>query len=350
MHDFSCPLPSADFNHSRIQAGHGSGGKMTADLIRNIFQKYLISDGLAQGNDAAVLPIPDSTGRIAVTTDSHIVAPLFFPGGDIGRLAVCGTVNDLLTSGAVPVALTAGFILEEGFRISELERILKSMQMSAVEANVQIVAGDTKVVEKGRGDGLFITTAGFGWIRDDFQPQGDLAKPGDAVLVTGTVGDHGMAVLCARGELGFQSDIQSDTAPLNAIVEKLRQTAPSTHVLRDPTRGGLGTTLNEIAVQSAVSIEIDEQLVLVSPQVRSLCDLLGFDPLYVANEGKMIVILPEADAEAALSAIRSCKYGENAAIIGRVTSAARPGVLLKTALGTTRILDSLHGEMLPRIC
>jgi hydrogenase expression/formation protein HypE len=219
-----------------------------------------------------------------------------------------------------------------------------------VEANVQIVAGDTKVVEKGRGDGLFITTAGFGWIRDDFQPQGDLAKPGDAVLVTGTVGDHGMAVLCARGELGFQSDIQSDTAPLNAIVEKLRQTAPSTHVLRDPTRGGLGTTLNEIAVQSAVSIEIDEQLVLVSPQVRSLCDLLGFDPLYVANEGKMIVILPEADAEAALSAIRSCKYGENAAIIGRVTSAARPGVLLKTALGTTRILDSLHGEMLPRIC
>ena len=212
MHDFSCPLPSADFNHSRIQAGHGSGGKMTADLIRNIFQKYLISDGLAQGNDAAVLPIPDSTGRIAVTTDSHIVAPLFFPGGDIGRLAVCGTVNDLLTSGAVPVALTAGFILEEGFRISELERILKSMQMSAVEANVQIVAGDTKVVEKGRGDGLFITTAGFGWIRDDFQPQGDLAKPGDAVLVTGTVGDHGMALRSRRAGFPIRYSIRYGAA------------------------------------------------------------------------------------------------------------------------------------------
>ena len=348
MPEFSCPLPS--LGSDRILTGHGSGGTMTAGLIARVFQKYLVSDGLKQANDSACLSIPEHARRLAVTTDSHIVSPLFFPGGDIGKLAICGTVNDLLTSGAIPSFLTAGFILEEGLSVSILERVLASMQNAAEEANVQIVAGDTKVVEHGKGDGIFINTSGVGWIMNDFEPAGQKAQPGDIVILTGTIGDHGMAVLCARGELGFQSEIQSDTAPLNEIVNALRTAAPHTHVLRDPTRGGLATTLNEIAGQSQVTIEISETAIPVRLQVRSLCDLLGFDPLYVANEGKFVVVVPETESGAALEAIRNSHYGENAAVIGKVLSSGRSGVVLRTALGTNRIITSLQGEMLPRIC
>ncbi len=346
--NFSCPLPAA--HPDAIMLGHGSGGSLTAELIRRVFHKYLHSDGLTQGNDAASLPLPAGADRIAVTTDSHIVSPLFFPGGDIGKLAVCGTVNDLLTAGAVPRWLSAGFILEEGFSIEMLERVLASMRNSALEAGVEIVAGDTKVVERGKGDGLFINTSGVGTLAEDFQPDGANAQPGDAVILSGTLGDHGMAVLCARGELGIQADITSDVAPLNGIVNALRIAAPHTHVLRDPTRGGLSTALNEIAAQSRVTIELDEAAIPIRAEVASVCEMLGFDPLTVANEGKLIIIVPEAEKEAALTAIRQAPYGAQAALIGRVTATGRPLVTLRTALGTHRILDSLSGEMLPRIC
>ncbi|MHC1771771.1 MAG: hydrogenase expression/formation protein HypE [Flexilinea sp.] len=346
--NFSCAMPAP--HRDRIILGHGSGGVLTSDLIHRVFNKYFHSDGLMQKNDAANLSIPLNSKRIAITTDSHIVSPLFFPGGDIGKLAVCGTVNDILTSGAVPRWLSAAFILEEGFPIDTLEKILESMQKSAEEAGVEIITGDTKVVERGKGDGIFINTTGIGFIQDDFQPGGEKARPGDAVMLTGTIGDHGMAVLCARGELGIHAEIASDTAPLTEIVEALRKSAPHTHVLRDPTRGGLSTTLNEIASQSNVGIELDEEMIPVSTEVASVCEMLGFDPFYVANEGKMILVVPDDEKEAALRAVRCAKYGEKAAIIGRVFEHSDPVVYLRTSLGTRRILDSLPGEMLPRIC
>jgi len=345
---FSCPLPIS--HHEAIMLGHGSGGAMTAELIQRVFLKYFHSDGLQQKNDAANLAIPDNIHRIAVTTDSHIVTPLFFPGGDIGRLAVCGTVNDLLTAGATPKWLSAAFILEEGLPIAVLEQILESMKKSAEEAQVEIVTGDTKVVERGKGDGIFINTTGIGYIAENFQPGGEKAAPGDAVILSGTIGDHGMAVLCARGELGIRADISSDAAPLNEIVRNLQPFARSVHVLRDPTRGGLSTTLNEIANQSQVGIELDEKSIPISKEVNAVCEMLGFDPYTIANEGKMIIIVPDEIKQDVLLAIRRSKYGENAAIIGRVFPNHSPIVLLQTNLGTHRILDPLPGELLPRIC
>ncbi len=345
---FSCPLPVS--HHEAIMLGHGSGGSMTSELIQRVFHKYFQSDGLEQKNDAANLLMPDHIHRIAMTTDSHIVTPLFFPGGDIGKLAVCGTVNDLLTAGAVPKWLSAAFILEEGLPIAILEKILESMKKCAEEAQVEIVTGDTKVVERGKGDGIFINTTGIGYIAENFQPGGEKARPGDAVILSGTVGNHGMSVLCARGELGIKADISSDAAPLNEMVRNLRPFAPSVHVLRDPTRGGLSTTLNEIANQSQVGIELDEKLIPISKEVNAVCEMLGFDPYTIANEGKMIIIIPDEIKQEALLAVRSSKYGENAAIIGRVFANQSPMVLLRTILGTHRILDSLSGELLPRIC
>ncbi len=356
--DFSngplCPLPLS--HNEQIVIGHGSGGKMTHELIQRLFAPYLNSPALQQGNDFAGLELPagaELKGRLAVSTDSHIVTPLFFPGGDIGRLAVCGTVNDISMSGGIPLYLTAGFILEEGLPMETLQAVLQSMQAAAAEAGVQFVAGDTKVVEKGKADGLFINTAGVGWIPEERKVGGALAQPGDAVLLSGTVGDHGVAVLAARGELGFETGVQSDVAPLNGLIEAVLRAAPHTHVLRDPTRGGLATTLNEIARQSKVNILIRETDVPMLPAVRSVCEMLGFDPLYVANEGKVIVIIPADEAEAALAALRAHPYGENAARIGTVEAPATPAggrVLLKTPIGGTRILDMLAGEMLPRIC
>jgi hydrogenase expression/formation protein HypE len=324
---------------------------MTQELIQEVFQPHLSSPQLMAGNDfAEMVPALTGTARLAVSTDSHIVSPLVFPGGDIGRLAVCGTVNDVAMSGAVPVSLTAGFILEEGLSTSLLDSIVASMAEAAHEAGVQIIAGDTKVVEKGKADSLFINTTGLGWIPEGVTIDGAQAKPGDAVLISGTLGDHGIAVLTARGDLGFESEIQSDVAPLNHLIQAVLRAAPHTHVLRDPTRGGLATTLNEIACQSRVCITLEEQNVPIKRAVGSACEMLGFDPLYVANEGKVIVILPQEEAEAALQVMHARPYGKDAAQIGNVSAAPVSRVLLKTRIGGTRVLDMMAGEMLPRIC
>jgi hydrogenase expression/formation protein HypE len=347
----ACPMPLP--HQDEIVMGHGSGGRMTNDLIRRVFMPAFNSEPLAAGNDAAALTLPAGAGlkgRLSVSTDSHIVSPLFFPGGDIGMLAVCGTVNDVAMLGADPLYLTAGFILEEGLPVKTLQRVVHSMQAMASKAGIVIVAGDTKVVEKGKADGLFINTTGIGWIPEGRDVGGELAAPGDVVLLSGSVGDHGIAVLAERGELGFETQVQSDVAPLNYLIHAVLQAAPHTHVLRDPTRGGLATTLNEIAVQSKVNILIDEESVPVQPAVRAACEMLGFDPLYVANEGKVIVIVPPEEADAALSAMRQHPEGALAMRIGRVQPAPVNRVLLRTSLGTTRLLDVLAGEMLPRIC
>lgn len=346
-----CPMPLR--HHDHIVIGHGSGGRMTQELIQQIFVPHFSNPELLAGNDFADVLIKATSpegSRLAVSTDSHIVYPLIFPGGDIGKLAVCGTVNDVAMSGAVPVCLTAGFILEEGLPTSILEQIVISMEQAAIEAGIKIVAGDTKVVEKGKADGIFINTTGFGWIPRDVRIGGAEARPGDAVLISGTLGDHGIAVLTARGELGFDTGVKSDVAPLNHLIQEVIKAAPHTHVLRDPTRGGLATTLNEIAVQSSVNITIDEEKIPVHPEVSSVCEMLGFDPLYVANEGKVIVIVPQDEAPAALAAMKAHEYGLDAVQIGRVYQSPSSRVLLKTRIGGTRLLDVLAGEMLPRIC
>lgn len=346
-----CPLPLQP--GGQIVIGHGSGGGMTHDLIVNVFQKYLGNAILNAGNDSALLNgklVAPPGYQLVVSTDAHVVFPLFFPGGDIGRLSVCGTVNDVAMLGAQPQYLTASFILEEGFAIEELEKVLASMRDACAEADVRIIAADTKVTEKGKADKLFITTTGIGWAPAGRKISGNQAQPGDAVLISGALGNHGIAVLQARGNLGFQSEVQSDTAPLNHLTQALCAAFPDVHVLRDPTRGGLATTLVEIAQQSSVTIQLDEPEIPIDASVRASCDLLGLDPLYLANEGKVIVILPEEHAEDALSLLRSQKYGEKARRIGRVIARSSGQLLLRTALGTTRVLDMLAGEMLPRIC
>jgi len=346
-----CPVPLR--HDDQIVMGHGSGGRMTQDLIRRVFTPAFSNAILAQSNDSAIVSLPAEAGfdgQLAVSTDSHIVSPLFFAGGDIGRLAVCGTVNDVSMSGAIPLYLTAGFILEEGLPIETLTRVTESMHAAAREAGIQVIAGDTKVVERGKADGLFINTAGIGWIPAGRQIGGALAAPGDSVLISGAMGDHGIAVLSARGELGFDAEVKSDVAPLNNLIQNLLEAAPHVHVLRDPTRGGLATTLNEIAQQSGVCIEIVESQIPVHTAVRAACDMLGFDPLYVANEGKLIIILPSAEVDAALDAMRHTQYGEEAMLIGQVKAVPAARVLMKTSIGGTRVLDVLAGEMLPRIC
>jgi hydrogenase expression/formation protein HypE len=290
------------------------------------------------------------TMRLAISTDAHVVSPLFFPGGDIGRLAVCGTVNDVAMLGAQPLYLTAAFILEEGLPVATLERVLQSMQTAAAEAGVQIVAGDTKVVQRGNADGLYITTSGIGLISTSLNIGGSRAQPGDLVLISGTIGDHGIAVLEARNELGFTSGVQSDVAPLNGLIGELLQAGCRLHVLRDPTRGGLATTLNEIAQQSKVGIMLQENAIPIQPAVAAACEMLGFDPLYIANEGKLVAILPSADAERALDIMKTNPLGSRAVRIGEVIPEPPGRVLLKTVIGTTRVVDVLSGELLPRIC
>jgi hydrogenase expression/formation protein HypE len=346
-----CPLPLS--HNEQIVMGHGSGGRMTHDLIQSVFARYFGNPILARNNDAANLEIGPggkSGIQVAISTDCHIVSPLFFPGGDIGRLAICGTVNDVSMLGAEPRYLTAGFILEEGFHFAVLEKICDSMRQAAEEAGVLIVAGDTKVVEKGKADGVFITTSGVGVISEGITIGGEFAQPGDRILISGTMGDHGIAVLAARGELGLETAIRSDVAPLNHLIHQILLAAPHTHVLRDPTRGGVATTLNEIAVQSHVGILVDEISLPVRPEVLSACNLLGFDPLYVANEGKVIAIVPENEAEPALAAMRAHPYGKDATLIGQVQASPVDKVLMRTTIGATRILDMLSGSMLPRIC
>lgn len=342
-----CAVPLRHYD--KIVMGHGSGGRMTQELIKQCFAPYLSNPALDAGNDFATIT-SKVNGSIAVSTDAHIVSPLIFPGGDIGRLAVCGSVNDVAMSGAVPIGLTASFILEEGLSTQILVEIVKSMAESALEAGVPIIAGDTKVVERGKADGLFISTAGFGHFPQKFTIGGAEAKPGDVVLISGTLGDHGIAVLTARGDLAFETQVESDVAPLNLMIQEILAAAPHVHVLRDPTRGGLATTLNEIAEQSHVNITIEEKSIPVKPAVQTACEMLGFDPLYVANEGKLIVIVPENEAEAALAAMQSNRYGKEACHIGHVNEAPAGRVLLKTQIGSTRVLDVMAGEMLPRIC
>jgi len=342
-----CPVP---LQHGEtIVMGHGSGGKMMNDLIRKTFLPPLDNPVLRAGDDAGVVH-PNSCTQLAISTDSHVVSPLFFPGGDIGHLAVCGTVNDVAMLGATPHYLTAGFILEEGLEIAILERIVQSMKAAAEEANVKIVAGDTKVVQRGKADGLYITTAGVGTIIPGVEVGGAHAKPGDVVILSGPIGDHGIAVLGARGELGFQADIQSDCAPLNHLIAAMLDASENIHVLRDPTRGGVASALNEIAVQSNVAIKLNEAAIPVRPAVEAACEMLGFDPMYVANEGKVIALVSKDDAAVILEIMQKTKYGEEATIIGEVGEAPAGRVLMKTVFGSTRVVDVLAGEMLPRIC
>lgn len=342
-----CPLPLA--HNEQIMMGHGSGGRLSHDLIRKLFLPAFANPALLAGDDAGVTLLNDYT-QLAISTDSHVVWPLFFPGGDIGRLAVCGTVNDVAMMGAIPHYLTAGFILEEGLDVQVLQRVITSMQLAAAEAEIHIVAGDTKVVQKGSADGLYINTTGVGVRKSGLQIGGAQARPGDVILLSGPVGDHGIAVLSARGELGFEADVQSDVAPLNHLVAAMLDASHQVHVLRDPTRGGLATSLNEIAAQSQVCLIIEDDRIPVRPAVRAACEMLGFDPLYVANEGKLIAIVPEDQAQVILSAMRKSPYGEQAVMIGEVRESPQNRVLMKTVLGTTRVVDMLAGEMLPRIC
>jgi hydrogenase expression/formation protein HypE len=343
-----CPRPIHD--RARILAGHGSGGKLMHDLIRDCFLQPLDNPVLRAGNDAAVVQTGPQT-RLAISTDSHVVRPLFFPGGDIGRLAVCGTVNDVAMMGAEPLYLTAGFILEEGLEIGLLQQVVESMKMAAAEAGVEIVAGDTKVVEKGQADGMYINTTGVGLMRLSLAIGGSLAEPGDRIILSGPVGDHGIAVLSARGELGLTADISSDVAPLNHLVAAMLTAGRSSvHVLRDPTRGGVASTLNEIAQQSKVGIMIEEMAVPVRTPVKAACEILGFDPLYIANEGKLLAVVAHDAADKIVEAMRHIRYGEEAVIVGEVRADPKGRVLMKTAIGGTRIVDMLMAEMLPRIC
>ena len=342
-----CPVPIRDRGY--VIMGHGSGGKLSQDLISGLFLPPFDNPALRAGNDAGVVDVQPGH-RLAVSTDSHVVWPLFFPGGDIGRLAVCGTVNDVAMMGAKPLYLTAGFILEEGLEIGLLEKVVESMQYSAAEAGVQIIAGDTKVVERGKADGLYINTAGVGAVAEGVEIGGALAQPGDVVIISGPIGDHGIAVLAARNELGLETGVLSDVAPLNHMVAEMMAASDDIHVLRDPTRGGVGSTLNEIARQSGVSIMLDEQTLPIRPAVQAACEMLGFDPLYIANEGRLLAIVGRDDADKVLEAMRSARYGEDAVVIGEVQDQPRGRVLLKTAYGSTRIVDVMLGEMLPRIC
>ena len=344
----TCAMP---YSHDdKIVMGHGSGGRMSLDLIRNAFYPSFQNEILGAGDDAGVFDV--SNGRMAMSTDAHVVDPLFFPGGDIGSLAVCGTVNDLAVMGAKPLYITVGFILEEGLPMNTLAAVIDSMKKSAAEAGVQVVAGDTKVVQKGKADGLYITVAGVGMIPDGAEISGNNAEVGDAVIVSGTIGDHGIAVLGARGDLGVEVDLESDVAPLNGMIAEMMAVSDQIHVMRDPTRGGVGTTLNEIAHQSGVTIELDQASLPFEPAVKGACEILGFDPLNIANEGKILAFVAAEDAEAVLAAMQEHRYGKNATIIGRVTDLNEDGgrVKLKTLLGTHRIVEMLRGEMLPRIC
>lgn len=336
-----------------VLLGHGSGGTMMKRIIDEVFFEAYADQELLEGNDAASLPAPAPGERIAYSTDSFVVTPQFFPGGDIGRLAVCGTVNDVATSGAVPKYLSCGFILEEGYPIADLKRICKSMAEMAKEAGVHIVTGDTKVVNRGHGDGVFINTSGIGFIPEGVSLSGAFCRPGDKILVTGTLGDHGITIMSCREELSFNADIKTDAAPLNHLIADVLAAAPDTRCFRDPTRGGLASTLNELAGQSGVDFIVDEGAVPVKDAVLGACEMLGYDVYQVANEGKMVCVAPAEQADAALAAMRANKYGADAAIIGEVVETPEerdPRVSIRTGFGALRIMDMLVGEQLPRIC
>ncbi len=353
----SCPLPI--FEHKQIVLGHGSGGKLTAELIEKVFLPAFANPVLNKLDDQAVVQVGGS--RLAFTTDSFVVTPIFFPGGDIGRLAVNGTVNDLAMSGARPLYLSTAFILEEGLLAEELQRIVESMRDAAIDAGVQLVTGDTKVVNRGKGDKVFITTTGIGIVEKPIAISADRARPGDKIIVSGYIGDHGMAIMSQRENLEFEGAIESDCAPLHGLVAAMLDAEPESlgngiatsgpvHCLRDPTRGGVATTLNEIAGRSHVGMTLVENAIPVRETVKGACEILGLDALYVANEGKLVAIVSRDSAEQVLRRMRQHPLGADAAIVGEVV-AEHPGmVLMKTEIGGTRVLDVMFGEQLPRIC
>ena len=348
--ELSCPtpLPAKD----TILLGHGSGGKLSAELIRDVFLPAFQNPVLARLDDQAIVNVNGQ--RLAITTDSFVVKPLFFPGGDIGSLAVHGTVNDLAMGGATPLFLSAAFIIEEGFSMDELRRVVNSLRRAASEAGVQVITGDTKVVEKGKGDGLFINTTGIGLVPDGVDLSADRARPGDKVILSGSIGDHGIAILAQREGLEFETKIQSDSAALHTLVAAMLGVTSNVTLdircMRDPTRGGVSSTLNEIAERSQVGIELEERSLPIHEEVRGACELLGLDPLYVANEGKLIAIVAPEGADAVLQAMKRHPLGAEAVVIGTVKK-ENPGlVTMRTPLGTTRIVDMLAGDQLPRIC
>jgi hydrogenase expression/formation protein HypE len=345
--NWSCPLPLADY--PTIVMGHGGGGKLGNELVEHLFLPAFRNPALENLGDAAVLDL--GGGKIAISTDSFVVQPLFFPGGSIGELAINGTVNDLAVSGAIPKFLTAGFILEEGFPLAQLAAIVEAMAKAAATAGVKIVTGDTKVVERGHGDGVYINTAGVGIIRPGLTLGPHHAMPGDVVLVSGTIGDHGMAIMSVREGLEFESQIRSDCAALNGLIGYvLDEVGSSVHAMRDPTRGGLASTLNEIAASSGVGIEIDETQLPVRPEVQSACELLGLDPVYVANEGKVVIFVAPEAADRALEIMRAHPLGADAARIGHVTVEHKGMLVARTAMGANRVIPTQIGEQLPRIC
>jgi hydrogenase expression/formation protein HypE len=334
-------------HNEKILLAHGSGGKLTHRLLKELIFPAFSNPILAKAEDAAIL---DLKGKTAFTTDSFVVQPIFFPGGDIGKLAVCGTVNDLAMMGAKPIYLTAACIVEEGLDISVLEKIIKSMAKSAQEAGIKIVGGDLKVVEKNACDKIFINTSGLGLIPKGINISARNARAGDAIIINGFIGEHAAGIMSARQDYKLKTSIKSDCASLNHLIAGLLARSNNIHVMRDPTRGGVATTLNEIAQQSNVEIQLEEDCLPVSPSVRGFCEILGIDPLYMANEGKVLVFVPEKDSRKVLSAMRKHPLGKKAQIIGKVFRSNSPRVLLRTSIGSTRIMDMLTGEQLPRIC
>lgn len=342
----SCPLPFG--SHDHVLLGHGSGGKLSAEMVQHIFLPEFCNPALARLDDQAVLNVNGC--RLAFTTDSFVVKPLFFPGGDIGSLAVHGTVNDLAMGGAQPLFLSVAFILEEGLPFDVLRRVVRSMQQAASAARVQVVTGDTKVVEKGSCDNLFINTTGIGLIPEGIEMSADRAQPGDRVLLSGAIGEHGIAILAQREGLQFESNIESDSVALHTLVADMLKVTRDIRCMRDPTRGGVSSTLNEIAAQSRVGIELEECAIPVREDVKGACEMLGLDPLYVANEGKLVAIVKPEAADDVLAAMRSHPLGREARVIGSVTQNDAGLVIMRTVLGTSRIVDMLAGDQLPRIC
>lgn len=335
-------------NSDKILLDHGSGGKVAHKLITELFIPSFNNSFLAELDDCAAVMIQGN--RLAFSTDSYVIDPIFFPGGDIGSLAIHGTVNDLAMRGAQPLFLSVGLIIEEGFPLNDLRRIVQSMKQAAEEAGVQIVTGDTKVVPSRAADKIFINTSGVGVIPDGVNISGKNARPADKIVISGSIGDHGVAILAQRNGLDFHTPLQSDSRPLNHLVAEMLASSSNIHVLRDPTRGGLATSLNEIALQAHVGIKLYEDAIPIRDEVRGVCELLGLDPLYIANEGKLIAIVSPEDADALVTAMRKNKYGSEACLIGEVIAAPPGRVIMETAIGSSRMIDMLTGEQLPRIC
>jgi len=341
-----CPIPKSDYEH--VLLAHGGGGTLSHQLISKMFFPQFDNELLNEQHDSAIFNIDNS--RLAFTTDSYVVQPIFFPGGDIGELAVNGTINDLTVAGAHPLYISAGFIIEEGFAMEDLWKIVLSMKRAANDAGVNIVTGDTKVVDKGKGDKIFINTSGIGLISKGINISPKRCVPGDKIILSGRIADHGIAIMSAREGLEFDTTLESDTAPLNKLFEKMERFGDGIHVMRDPTRGGLASSLNEIADTANIGISIDENKIPISEEVKGACEILGLDPLYIANEGKMIAIVSEDVADELLNEIRNHSLGSEAEIIGKVTSNNPGTVIMKTSIGSKRIVDMISGEQLPRIC